>query len=234
MPGSESGSRERPDYPQVSRVDTNGVQWIEINRGCLRRCPFCYADPNYKTFDLPEITRNAVQIIGEGFLYDPDIKEKIRRLGNARVDGRVVHYGLSQGIDFRLLTKELAELLSKNRFGLINNKGHWSKGMRIAWDWGAEHEEQIRATIALLEVVGYRRRHISVFVLTNWRISYEVCLYKLEKLREWGVRIDDCTWNTTKREKTPHLWTKEELVNFRRKARKHNQLILFNGYDPER
>ena len=88
-------------------------------------------------------------------------------------------------------------------------------------------------TIEILENVGYKRKHIQIFVIVNWKISYEVCLEKLQKLKEWGVKIDDCTYNTTKREKNPIFWTKEQLIDFRRKSRKHNQLILFDGYDPE-
>ena len=39
---------------------------------------------------------------------------------------------------------------------------------------------------------------------------------------------------TRLKEKLPLYWTKQQLVDFRRKARKHNQLILFDGYDPEK
>ena len=92
--------RARQDYPQVDRIDDNGTQWIELNRGCKRGCSFCYADPNYKVFECPEIRARIVQIIGEGFLYDPDIKRKIRELGEKRFEGRVVYFGLSQGIDW--------------------------------------------------------------------------------------------------------------------------------------
>ena len=105
--------REENNRPQLNKVD-KGIQWIEVNRGCKRSCDFCYADPNYKVFDVPEITNNKVMIIGEGFLYDPKIKEKIIELGQKKVNGKVVYYGLNQGIDFRLLDKEIAELLCKN------------------------------------------------------------------------------------------------------------------------
>lgn len=226
--------RKRIDYPQVNRVDENNVQWIELNRGCRRGCSFCYADQNYKVFECPEIKSKIVQIIGEGILYDSEIKRKIIELGQKRLNGKVIYYGLSQGIDFRLLTEELAKLLSINRFGIINNKGKWYKGLRFAWDLGMEHKELAKKTIELLESVGYRRKQIQVFVLVNWKISYEVCVEKLNLLKEWGVKIDDCFWNTTKKEKTEHFWSYENLVDFRRKARKHNQLINFDGYDPER
>lgn len=46
--------RERKDYPQVNSIK-DGVQYIELNRGCKRQCKFCYADPNYKVFNIPII-----------------------------------------------------------------------------------------------------------------------------------------------------------------------------------
>lgn len=227
--------RKREDYPQINYTDKKGVQWIEINRGCRRQCAFCYADPNYKTFKIPKIISNRVQIIGEGILYDKDIDKKIRELGRKRVNDKVVYYGLSQGIDFRLLSGRTIKFLSKNRFGIINNKGNWYKGIRFAWDlWGKNHEKLTEETIKRLSENGYQRRLNQVFVLTNWKISYEKCLYKLNKLKEWGVKIDDCTWDTTKKEKLPLYWTKEQLIDFRRKSRKHNQLVLFGGFDPEK
>lgn len=225
--------REREDYKQVDRIDNNGTQWIELNRGCKRGCSFCYADPNYKVFECPEIRARTVQIIGEGFLYDPEIKRKIKELGEKRFQKRVVYFGLSQGIDFRLLDEETAKLMAQNRVGIINGKGRWYKGLRFAWDLGMEQADLTKKTIDLLESVGYRRRSIQVFALVNWRIPLDVCLHKIKKLYEWGVKIDDCTWNTTKKEMTAHFWTLAELTLFRKLARKHNQLINFNGYDPE-
>lgn len=225
--------KSKIDYPQVDRIDENGTQWIEVNRGCKRGCSFCHASPDYRTFPIPPIRSNIVQIIGEGFLYDPDIIEKIQKLSEQKVNGKVVYYGLSQGVDFRLLTPDIAFDLSHGRFGIINNKGNWSKGLRFAWDLGMEQLELVCQTIQTLKSVGYKTNRIQVFVLVNWKISYEVCLQKLEVLRDFGVKIDDCTWETTKREMKPMEWTLRELKQFRRKARKHNQLITFNGYDPE-
>ncbi len=233
--------REESQRPQLNKVD-KGIQWIELNRGCKRGCAFCYADPNYKVFDVPEITNNKVMIIGEGFLYDPKIKEKIIELGQKKVNGKVVYYGLNQGIDFRLLDKQIAELLCKNRFGILNSKYNWQKGMKFAWDGGSNHEQLTKETIDLLISVGYKRNQIQVFVLTLWKIPYEVCLYKLRKLRGWKVKIDDCTWNTNKETAYKKAiydqwdypyWKAHEYYYFRAISRKRNQLVIFNGHDPE-
>jgi len=223
--------RKRPDYPQVDYIDDNGVQHIELNRGCRRQCEFCYADPNFKQFPIPEIRSRIVQIIGEGFLYDTRIKQNLlQELGKIRYKAKVVYYGLSQGIDYRLLDKQIAEQLSKNRIGVINNKGKWYKGMRMAWDWRMEQYRDIKNSIRLLEKKGYVRRFMLIFILVNWKIDYKFCLRKFKLLKGNKVKIDGCTWNTTKRVIQSHYWTEEELRIFKKKCRDHNYDINFRGY----
>lgn len=219
--------RKRKHYPQINYIDKKGVQWIELNRGCKRQCPFCYSDPNFKVFSIPKITSNKVHIIGEGILYDPKIKEKFLDLGKKRVNRKVVYYGLSQGVDYRLLTSEIIEIMSQNRFGIINNKGNWYKGMRIAWDWGKQQEKGIKKTIDIILNFGYKSKNIIIFVLVNWLIKYEQCVYKLEKFKEWGVKIDDCTYNTTKKNFIPLYWKTRDYRKFRNLCRTHNLEMRF-------
>lgn len=219
---------------QISCIDNEGLQWIEINRGCKRGCAFCHADREFKEYPIPKIESNKVHIIGEGFLFDSDIKNKIIKLGEKKHDKKVVYYGLSQGIDYRLLDTELAILLSKNRFGIINNKKNWYKGIRIAWDWGLSQEKGIYEAIETLVFAGYKRKHIIVFVLVNWKIDYKTCVYKLNKFKEWGVKIDDCTWECTKRNFIPQYWSKWDYNDkrnpkrFRKLCRDHNIATNFN------
>lgn len=212
---------------QINFVNDKGLQWIEINRGCLRGCTFCHADSNYKEFPVPEILSNKVHIIGEGLLYDSKIKEKIIELGNKRVNNKVVYYGLSQGVDYRLLSLDLVNLLSKNRFGLINSKGNWYKGIRIAWDFGKAQEKYIKNTIEMLVNAGYIRKMIMVFMLVNWKIDFKTCFYKFMKCQEWGVRIDDCTWECTKKNFIPMYWKEKNYRIFRKMVRQHNIDMLF-------
>ena len=227
-------NRERKNYEQINYIDKQGVQHIELNRGCKRQCPFCHADPNFKTFKIPEILSNKVQIIGEGILYDPDIWNKFICLKNIKVNKKVVYYGLSQGIDYRLLNLELINAMSSGRIGLITHRGKWKKGMRIAWDWGLEQEKDIRRIIDLLIKGRYRLKEIIIFVLVNWKIPLEVCKQKLMKLKEWGVMIDDCTWECTKKNFIPLKWTEREYREFRAMCRDHNIRIPRGGYNPEK
>lgn len=240
--------RSRANYPQVNVFTKEDYQKIELNRGCKRKCFFCYADPNYKQFSIPKMERNLVQIIGEGFLYDNRHPYLLNDLGNLKCENKVVRYALSQGIDFRILLENpsWAEILKENRFGYLTRsrdktRAYWQNGLRIAWDWGKEHEKDIKKTIDLLEKVGYERKKISVFILSLCVFKFDLCLYKLSKLRKWNVKVDDCTYNTTKKQLRKEIrmgvwfnkyWTMEEYEIFRHKCRKHNQFINF-GYDPE-
>ena len=233
--------RKDSDSPQLNDL-YNGFQRIELVRGCKRGCAFCYADPNMKLFEVPEITNNKVLILGEGILYDPNIKEKLIELGNKKVNGKCVYYGLSQGIDFRLLTREIAEILVRGRFGRLTKRGKWVKGIKFAWDGNESFETLAKETIDILTDVGYKREHIQVFVLVNWKISFETCMYKFRKLKEWGVQIDDCTWNSTKEECLRQInsdkwdnqfWKAHEYYYFRHMCRKLNQITPRKGYDPE-
>ena len=213
------------DGPQVN-IAGDTIQTIEISRGCRRHCVFCHADPAFREFPIPELTRNLIHIIGEGFSYDSRLPGLLDIMGSLRVNGKVARYGLSQGIDYRLTSQETAEALSRNRFGIINSHGRWSKGMRIAWDWGIAQKPGIEEAIRILNAAGYLRQHLMVFMLTNWKISYEECSDKLYWLRKWGVKVDDTTWETTKRQKIPLHWTAQELRAFRAACRLHNQLII--------
>jgi len=226
--------REREDYPQVNYVDKKGVQWIELNRGCKRQCEFCHADPNYKVFDVPEIVSNKVQIIGEGILYDPDIWNKFMELKNIKFNNKVIYYGLSQGVNYDMLNRELVNTMLSARIGLITNKGHWKKGIRIAWDWGKKQEKGVKKTIDMLTEAGYKRNAIIVFVLVNWKIPLKICEYKRGKLEEWKVMIDDCTFDCTKTNFIPIHWTYEEYKSFRKKCRDHNIEVSRGGYNPEK
>jgi len=221
--------------PQVDYIDKNGVQWIELNRGCKRGCEFCHADTNYKEFPIPKIRSNKVQIIGEGFCFDSRLDELVNILSKIKVNNRVVYYGFSQGMDARILIKKpnLIKRMAKARFGIINNKGRWYKGFRFAWDWGQEQEKTTENFINMLDEAGYRRKHIQVFMLANWKISPQIFWYKLDKLWEYGVKVDDCTWECTKRNFIPLYWDRETYKATRWLCRKHNQMILFDGYNPE-
>lgn len=202
----------------------NGTeQWIRISQGCPNQCPFCYEPPQMELFSIPLIKRNLVKIMDMNLLAQKGSLTYIQWLGTQQVNKKVVHYELVCGIDHRFLTPVLAEALKKSRFQKI----------RLAWDFGYYDQFQIRDALNRLMIVGYKSKKMTVFMICNWQISYEECLKKLNLCAIWSVKVADCYFDG---QVSPNIepigWTAEQIKDFRRRVRKHNQLVNF-GIDPE-
>lgn len=198
-------------------------QWIRISQGCPNNCPFCYEPPEETIFERPLIIRNTVKIMDMNLLSKPQALDIIRILGNEKVDRRVVIYELVCGIDYRYLTKEMALALRLSRF----------KNIRLAWDFGFGDQYKIKDAIELLKGAGYKPKTIMVFMICNWRISYEECCRKAYLCAIWNVKVSDCYFDG---QISPHIepigWTEYEIKTFRHGVRKHNQMVTFS-IDPE-
>lgn len=198
-------------------------QWIRISQGCPNNCPFCYEPQKEEIFGIPPINRHRVKIMDMNLLSKPEAFQIIRELGKRRVDKRVVHYELVCGIDYRFLTKEIANALYESRF----------KNIRLAWDFGFGDQYKIKDAIDLLKDAGYKPKMIMIFMVCNWQISYEDCCQKAYLCAIWNVKISDCYFDgQTSPNVTPIGWTEYEIQTFRKGVRKHNQMVAF-GIDPE-
>jgi len=198
-------------------------QWIRITEGCVHNCPFCYEPTELKVFAIPEIVRTFVKIMDMNLLCKNEALRLIKELGEKRVNGKVVFYQLICGIDHRFLTKEIAIALKESRF----------KRIRLAWDWHYEDQFQILDAIKKLEKVGYYRKDLMVFMICNWRITYEENLKKLDLCKVWNVKVCDCYFDgQISPNIIPMFWTAQQIRDFRKRVRKHNQLVNF-GIDPE-
>lgn len=198
-------------------------QWIRISEGCVHNCPFCYEPTEIKFFGIPKIVRNKVKIMDMNLLCKKEALETIRTLGSFKPNGKVVTYQLICGIDHRFLTQEIADELHKNRF----------KRIRIAWDWHYKDQFQIKDAIKKLLKSGYKPNDLMIFMICNWRISFEENLKKLDLCKVWNVKVCDCYFDGQVSPKIiPIFWTEYQIVSFRRKVRKHNQLVNF-GIDPQ-
>lgn len=201
-------------------------QWIRISEGCPNRCPFCresFENPKFKIFEIPEIVRNDVKIMDMNLLCKQEALGILKELGEKRVDGKVVYYELVCGIDYRFLNFRLAEALKKSRF----------KNIRLAWDFNINLQKKIRNAIKLLLKSGYSTSDITIFMICNWRTSYKDNLKKLDLCKVWNVKCADCYFdNQLSPNIKPIHWTEEQIKDFRKKVRKHNQLVNFK-IDPE-
>lgn len=198
-------------------------QWIRISQGCPNHCPFCYEPPQMELFSVPPIERNLVKVMDMNLLAQVEAESVIRWLGQKKINKKVVHYELVCGIDHRYLDLGLAEALKKSRFQKI----------RLAWDFAYLDQFRIKKALKMLMVAGYRPREMTVFMICNWQISYEECLKKLYLCAIWSVKVADCYFDG---QVSPNIepigWTAGQIKDFRRRVRKHNQLVNF-GIDPE-
>jgi len=198
-------------------------QWIRISEGCPHNCPFCYEPTQIKWFGVPEIVRNRVKIMDMNLLCKPQALDTIQELGSKRVNSKVVTYQLICGIDHRFLTKEIVTALKESRFERI----------RLAWDWWYKDQFVIKDAIDKLMRVGYPSKSQMVFMICNWRIPYEENLKKLDLCKIWRTKVADCYFDGQIFPNViPIFWTDKENKTFRKKVRKHNQLVNF-GIDPE-
>jgi hypothetical protein len=202
-------------------------QWIRITEGCPNHCEYCReskecgSEPIY--FDIPQIIRNKVKIMDMNLIYKSKAIDIIEQLGCKKVNNKVVYYELVCGIDWRFMSQEKANALKNNRF--VN--------IRFAWDHSIQQQIKIKDCINMLLKAGYKSKELSCFIVCNWKVTYEDCLKKLDLLKIWNVKVNDCWFdNQLSPNIKPIFWTVEQIKSFRHKCRKHNQMVLF-GIDPE-
>jgi len=199
-------------------------QWIRISEGCPHKHTYCresFENPELIVYPIPQIIRNVVKIMDMNLLCHPEAIDILRKLGSIRVHGKKVKYELICGIDYRFLTKQIAWLLKHSGFVKI----------RMAWDLEFKFQKDIKKAIDLLKSVGYK--DITIFMICNWKIPYEINCMKLDLCKVWKVKVADCYFDN---QLSPNFesiyWSLEDMKRFRAKVRKHNQLVNF-GIDPE-
>ncbi len=197
--------------------------WIRITEGCPHNCPFCYEPQEYKIFGIPELQTNNVKIMDMKLLAKPEALRIICELGSKRVKGKVVHYELVCGVDYRYMSQEIAAALKANRFQKI----------RMAWDWFYRDQLKIKKAIDMLLTAAYKPNDIMIFMICNWKIPFQENCLKLDLCKVWNVQVADCYFDgQVFPDVVPVYWTDSKLKEFRHKCRKHNQIVNFK-VDPE-
>ena len=208
-----------------NKVEGN-EQWIRLSEGCPHKHSYCaesFENPKFKIYEIPKLTKNKVKILDMNLLCHKKCLGIIEELGRTKCNGKVIYYELTCGIDFRFLTQELASALKHSRF----------KNIRIAWDLEFKDQLKIKDAIKLLLNTGYSPKDITIFMICNWKISCETNLRKMDLCKIWNVKIADCWFdNQLSPNIRPIYWIEKEIKDFRKKVRKHNQLVNF-GIDPE-
>ena len=234
--------KEAESFPPAYDLVDADFQILHTSRGCPRKCAFCGVwkiEPEftYRESIAGEICKNRVLFYDNNLLANPCIESILEEIAATRVNGRVVVCESQSGFDGRLLTYDIACLLKKARF----------RYPRIAWDHEYEQHKQIKAQIDMLVSAGYNPKHIYVFMLYNFELSYEELNRKRQKCMEWGVQIADCryhpldqasdgynpqAWRTgqTSQDYCIHPnWTDAQIRTFRKQVREQN-IVIRHGF----
>lgn len=199
-------------------------QWIRLSEGCPHNCPWCYEPQEQKVFAIPEIITNDVGIMDMNLLCKPNSLEILQNLPVE--NGRKIEYEFLCGIDYRFLTSEIAEEMRKHHF----------KRVRLAWDWFYKDQMKIKDALKILYGAGYKPVDLILFMICNHpSISYDENCKKLDLCKVWNVKVADCYYDNQIeifKKFIPISWSTDQAHTFRKKVRKHNQLVNF-GIDPE-
>lgn len=161
-----------PDYSLYSYVKSTAYGFL--TRGCPRQCSFCNVSKNqgtvsHKVADIKDFWNGEKEIK----LLDPNIlacknwEELFKQLVESKA-----WIDFTQGLDVRLLTKEMAEYLNKMKI----------KQIHFAWD---QMDNNVYKKLKeVREWLNYDARKLRVYMLVNYNTTLEEDLYRVNKLRE--------------------------------------------------
>lgn len=161
-------------YPELTKDTAYGF----LTRGCPRNCGFCIVCQkegkcSVKVADLSEFWKGQKYIK----LMDPNItacKDKMNLFKQLADSGAWVDF--TQGIDARLLSKEIIEALNNIKIKMIH----------FAWD-SMKNREQVLSGLEMYAQYGEKKmRERSVYVLTNYDTNFYEDIYRIYTLREIG------------------------------------------------
>lgn len=167
----------QPDYSLYPSID-NRTAYGFLTRGCVRHCKWCIV-PKKEGFikpymDIEQIAvngRDKVVLMDNNVLaIDYGLKqiEKIAKLG--------IHVDFNQGLDARLVTEDVAQLLAKTK---------WIKRIRLACDTPAQIAECDKA-IDRIDKYGYKGEYVIYCILLD---DINECYERVIHWRNRGSRF---------------------------------------------
>ena len=170
----------KPDYDLYSFQE---YSMGFTSRGCPRGCPWCIVHKKEGKFkrwqhikEFHDFRFKSCKLLDNNILAD---KEWFFENTNWAIDNKV-KIDITQGMDIRLLTDEIADQLKRIKF--IDQQ------MRFAWDL-IELEPVVKSGIEMLTAHGINvRRNVSFFVLSGYPdVPFCKDLYRCNRLKEMGA-----------------------------------------------
>ncbi len=167
-------------YPDYSLYGITDTAYGFLTRGCPRGCDFCHVknkegQSSYKVAGLQEFWRGQKNIC----LCDPNIlacKDRVELLKQLADSKAYVDF--NQGIDIRLVTDEVIELLKEIKIRRIH----------FAYDRWQDKEIIESKLRAFMEKTGYNHTKVSCYMLTNFDTTIEQDLHRVYFLRDIDIQ----------------------------------------------
>ena len=167
----------QPDYSLYPSID-NRTAYGFLTRGCVRHCKWCIV-PKKEGFIKPYMNIEQIAVNGRDkvVLMDNNVLaidygleqiEKIAKLG--------IHVDFNQGLDARLVTEDVAQLLAKTK---------WIKRIRLACDTPAQIAECDKA-IDRIDKYGYKGEYLIYCILLD---DINECYERVTHWRNRGSRF---------------------------------------------
>lgn len=234
----EEAESFRPNYSLLS--EEPDFQIVHTSRGCQRRCKPCGVyciepQQSFKSTIKDEIFKKKIVFYDNNLLANPNIEDILRELVLLKRKRKILHCESQSGFDGRILRKKpyLAKMLKES--GFVYPK--------IAWDGSVKSWRNREKEIGILVDAGYRKEHISVFMLSNYEQRFDELEWKRMYCWSWGVQVNPCRFrpldqlfdhfsggkkNQTNDDYFIHPnWTDKEIKQFNRNVRRHNMNIRF-------
>lgn len=151
------------------------------SRGCIRKCGFCFVPQKEGAFlpvagigELLNPRSKVLVLLDNNLTADPDCIDKLREIRD-----RGLTVDISQGINVRLLTPEIAQALSEVKH---------LRSLHYAWDLvDCLNDLKIMNGILLLQKFIKAWRHMC-FMLTCYNTTFEQDMYRFRMLNEMDVK----------------------------------------------
>lgn len=179
----------KPDYDLYRTLFSLGF----TTRSCIRICPWCIVHKKEGKFrrnqhikEFHDFRFKVCKLLDNNILAD---KEWFFENTNWAIDHKV-RLNITQGMDIRLLTDEIAEQIARIKFE--------DDQIRFAWDT-LDLEPVVKAGIETLRDHGINtERNLSFYVLSGFSdVPFCKDVYRCNKLREWGAMPYVMPYNET-------------------------------------
>lgn len=172
-------------YPDYTLYEDK-IPWIKytsvgfLTRGCCNDCSFCIVSNkegrcSRKVADLSEWhhSQSHIKLLDPNILACPDKKELLQQLieSKAQID-------FTQGLDARLITDEIAELICQCKIDVVH----------FAFDFMKNEKAIIRGLETFKKHFKKSDRALKVYVLVNYNTTHQEDWYRVKSIKELGYQ----------------------------------------------